>query len=189
MLTVWLIRSFTIDLVEHVAARRAPERAARLSPTLRRHARRRQRHGSRHGAVSRPPSRADAQLVSCAGNGARARAFAAFGQRRRARPALRRRWPRCGTRFEPGAPPTLAKRRRSPRSPPISPRLTGEPPISSAAPLFPGMRSIVSPKPIFRLRGRRRRSLCCWSRMANWSTISPRPWRRTKTPRSASTAR
>ena len=36
MLTVWLIRSFTIDLAEHVAARRAPERAARLSPTLRR---------------------------------------------------------------------------------------------------------------------------------------------------------
>jgi hypothetical protein len=36
MLTVWLIRSFTIDLVEHVAARRAPGRAARLSPTGRR---------------------------------------------------------------------------------------------------------------------------------------------------------
>ena len=36
MLTVWLIRSFTIDLAEHVAARRAPERAARLSPALRR---------------------------------------------------------------------------------------------------------------------------------------------------------
>ena len=36
MLTVWLIRSFTIDLAEHIAARRAPERAARLSPALRR---------------------------------------------------------------------------------------------------------------------------------------------------------
>jgi hypothetical protein len=36
MLTVWLIRSFTIDLAEHVAARRAPGRAARLSPALRR---------------------------------------------------------------------------------------------------------------------------------------------------------
>ena len=36
MLTVWLIRSFTIDLAEHIAARRAPERAARLSPPLRR---------------------------------------------------------------------------------------------------------------------------------------------------------
>jgi hypothetical protein len=35
MLTVWLIRSFTIDLAEHVAARRAPERAARLSQALR----------------------------------------------------------------------------------------------------------------------------------------------------------
>jgi hypothetical protein len=36
MLTVWLIRSFTIDLVEHVAERRASGRAARLSPTARR---------------------------------------------------------------------------------------------------------------------------------------------------------
>jgi hypothetical protein len=36
MLTVWLIRSFTIDLAEHVAARRAPGRAVRLSPALRR---------------------------------------------------------------------------------------------------------------------------------------------------------
>jgi hypothetical protein len=36
MLTVWLIRSFTIDLAEHIAARRAPERAVRLSPALRR---------------------------------------------------------------------------------------------------------------------------------------------------------
>jgi hypothetical protein len=36
MLTVWLIRSFTIDLAEHVAARRAPGQAARLSPALRR---------------------------------------------------------------------------------------------------------------------------------------------------------
>lgn len=36
MLTVWLIRSFTIDLAEHVAARRAPGRAARLDPSLRR---------------------------------------------------------------------------------------------------------------------------------------------------------
>jgi hypothetical protein len=36
MLTVWLIRSFTIDLAEHIAARRAPGRAARLSPALRR---------------------------------------------------------------------------------------------------------------------------------------------------------
>jgi hypothetical protein len=34
MLTVWLIRSFTIDLAEHVAQRRAPGRAARLSPEL-----------------------------------------------------------------------------------------------------------------------------------------------------------
>ncbi len=36
MLTVWLIRSFTIDLAEHVARRRAPRRAARLYPALRR---------------------------------------------------------------------------------------------------------------------------------------------------------
>jgi hypothetical protein len=36
MLTVWLIRSFTIDLAEHVAGRRAPGHAAPLSPALRR---------------------------------------------------------------------------------------------------------------------------------------------------------
>ena len=36
MLTVWLIRSFTVDLAEHVAARRAPGRAVKLNPTLRR---------------------------------------------------------------------------------------------------------------------------------------------------------
>jgi hypothetical protein len=36
MLTVWLIRSFTVDLAEHVAARRAPGRAVRLEPALRR---------------------------------------------------------------------------------------------------------------------------------------------------------
>ena len=36
MLTVWLIRSFTIDLAEHVSERRAPGRAARLSQKLRR---------------------------------------------------------------------------------------------------------------------------------------------------------
>src|SRR5580698_6982067 len=35
MLTVWLIRSFTIDLAEYVAARRSPRRAARLDPALR----------------------------------------------------------------------------------------------------------------------------------------------------------
>ena len=36
MLSVWLIRSFTIDLAEHVAARRDKGRAARLDPSLRR---------------------------------------------------------------------------------------------------------------------------------------------------------
>lgn len=36
MLTVWLIRLFTLDLVEHVARRRAPDRAAGLDPGLRR---------------------------------------------------------------------------------------------------------------------------------------------------------
>ena len=36
MLTVWLIRAFTVDLVEHMARLRAPERAVRLAPTLRR---------------------------------------------------------------------------------------------------------------------------------------------------------
>ncbi len=35
MLTVWLIRSFTMDLAEHIAARRSPGRAARLDPELR----------------------------------------------------------------------------------------------------------------------------------------------------------
>jgi len=35
MLTVWLIRSFTIQLAEHVAQRRNPARAVRLDPVLR----------------------------------------------------------------------------------------------------------------------------------------------------------
>lgn len=37
MLTVWLIREFSHDLVEHVAQRRAPETFAPLAPELRRH--------------------------------------------------------------------------------------------------------------------------------------------------------
>ncbi|HEY1386489.1 MAG TPA: hypothetical protein VGF43_22895 [Dongiaceae bacterium] len=36
MLTVWLIRSFTIDLADHIALRRNPDGAARLDPPLRR---------------------------------------------------------------------------------------------------------------------------------------------------------
>jgi hypothetical protein len=36
MLTVWLIRSFTLDLVDHIARRRNPAGAARLAPDLRR---------------------------------------------------------------------------------------------------------------------------------------------------------
>lgn len=36
MLTVWLIREFTHDLVEHIAARRAPDRAVKLAPGIRR---------------------------------------------------------------------------------------------------------------------------------------------------------
>jgi hypothetical protein len=36
MLTVWLIRGFTFDLADHVAERRAPGRAAKLDPALRR---------------------------------------------------------------------------------------------------------------------------------------------------------
>ena len=36
MLTVYLIRSFTLDIVEHLAVTRAPERAARIAPHLRR---------------------------------------------------------------------------------------------------------------------------------------------------------
>ena len=36
MLTVWLIRAFTVDLVEHLARARGGERAARLDPALRR---------------------------------------------------------------------------------------------------------------------------------------------------------
>ena len=36
MLTVWLIRSFTIDLADHVAERRAPGHAVKLDRTLRR---------------------------------------------------------------------------------------------------------------------------------------------------------
>lgn len=34
MLTVYLIREFTLDLVEHIARARAPERAVRLAPSL-----------------------------------------------------------------------------------------------------------------------------------------------------------
>jgi len=37
MLTVWLIRGFTLDLVEHVARARNPDRAVVLEPRLRRH--------------------------------------------------------------------------------------------------------------------------------------------------------
>ncbi len=36
MLTVYLIRQFTLDLVEHIAAARSPERAVRLAPERRR---------------------------------------------------------------------------------------------------------------------------------------------------------
>jgi hypothetical protein len=36
MLTVWLIRSFTFDLADHIASRRNPNNAARLAPHLRR---------------------------------------------------------------------------------------------------------------------------------------------------------
>jgi hypothetical protein len=36
MLSVWLIRAFTIDIVDHLAAVRAPARAATLTPLLRR---------------------------------------------------------------------------------------------------------------------------------------------------------
>ncbi|QKC85472.1 hypothetical protein [Mesorhizobium sp. NZP2077] len=36
MLTVWLIRSFTLDMVDHIAHRRNPAGAARLAPDLRR---------------------------------------------------------------------------------------------------------------------------------------------------------
>ncbi|MGF1502327.1 MAG: hypothetical protein ACFBSD_10980 [Paracoccaceae bacterium] len=36
MLAVWLIRAFTLDLVEHMAAAQAPGRAVRLAPALRR---------------------------------------------------------------------------------------------------------------------------------------------------------
>ena len=37
MLTVWLIRGFTLDLVEHIARARDPDRAVPLAPPLRRH--------------------------------------------------------------------------------------------------------------------------------------------------------
>jgi hypothetical protein len=36
MLSVWLTRAFTVDIVEHLARIRAPERAVRLAPALRR---------------------------------------------------------------------------------------------------------------------------------------------------------
>ena len=34
MLTVWMIRNFTLDLVEHIARKRSPSTAARLSPQI-----------------------------------------------------------------------------------------------------------------------------------------------------------
>jgi hypothetical protein len=37
MLAVWLIREFTLDLVEHVASHRSPDSAVRLEPELKRH--------------------------------------------------------------------------------------------------------------------------------------------------------
>ena len=37
MLTVWLIRAFTLDLAEHVAQARAPDRAVGLDPDYRRY--------------------------------------------------------------------------------------------------------------------------------------------------------
>nr|WP_240758205.1 hypothetical protein [Palleronia sediminis] len=36
MLTVWLIRAFTVDIVEHIAAARGGKRAAKLDPAMRR---------------------------------------------------------------------------------------------------------------------------------------------------------
>ena len=36
LLAVWLIRSFTIDIVEHMARQRAPETAIKLDPDIRR---------------------------------------------------------------------------------------------------------------------------------------------------------
>jgi hypothetical protein len=36
MLTVWMIRTFTIDLVEHIAKQRATDTCARLEPSIRR---------------------------------------------------------------------------------------------------------------------------------------------------------
>ena len=36
LLSVWLIRAFTIDMVEHMAACRAPDKAVKLSPDIRR---------------------------------------------------------------------------------------------------------------------------------------------------------
>ena len=37
MLTVWLIRTFTHDLVEHIAAARSPDRAVALAPAIKHH--------------------------------------------------------------------------------------------------------------------------------------------------------
>ncbi len=37
MLTVWMIRGFTLDLAQHIARRRRPDTAAELAPVVRRH--------------------------------------------------------------------------------------------------------------------------------------------------------
>ena len=108
--------------------RRAPGRAARLSPHLRRGL----GVGNATG-LGMAPFLVRHPVLMHNWFHAREAALARVrsqpnGQRRRAEPAFWPRSPPCRTRFEPGAPPTSARRRRSPRSPPISPCLSERPP-------------------------------------------------------------
>jgi hypothetical protein len=79
MLTVWLIRAFVADLVEHMAKAEGGGRAVRLDPAIRRALGDRQRHRPRHGAVPRQPPRSPEQLDRRARDGARPGARAAAG--------------------------------------------------------------------------------------------------------------
>ncbi len=62
MLTVWLIRAFTVDLVEHRGARDGAGDGGEARAGAAAAVRRRQRHGARHGAVSGTPPAAAAPL-------------------------------------------------------------------------------------------------------------------------------
>ena len=68
LLTVWLIRSFSHDLAEHIARCRNPHAACRLAPPCRRALGIGNATGLGHGAVPGRPSGPHKQLGCCQGN-------------------------------------------------------------------------------------------------------------------------